>query len=928
MNGEIICVGTELLLGDIVNTNAPFLAKELSTLGINVFHQTTVGDNAARLRAALSEAVSRCEIIFLTGGLGPTKDDITKETVTAALSLSMHEDTDTLKRIEDFFARTGREMSETNKKQALIPDGAIIFVNDNGTAPGMALTAKSQVIILLPGPPNELIPMFEKSVKPFLAAFCNTTIASHNIRLFGIGESLAAEKLGDLLDGSNPTVAPYAGTGEVTIRVSAAANDTKAADALCAPIIAQINKLLGQYIYGIDIKSLQEALVAVLKEKSLKIATAESCTAGLLSKKLTEVSGSSGVFDMGIVAYANSVKTDTLGVPSDIIARYGAVSPQTAAGMAAGVQRVGKADIGISITGIAGPDGSENKPVGLVYIAVCNGETVHVKRLMLGRDNGQDREHIREVSAKSALDLALKLANNRLSDGVKLADIYNDESFADIVYATVPKVPKRIIAKAAVATETVPHPMPLPSDDIMSKSAGEKYAPIDKPFVVEIPPEPKTSVRLEDFSTEQSKNLKRADNMNHNVKRPTPAKKRRKKKKAWYKKLLPWKGDGIGEVIRKIIFIAAICGIIFSGYKIAEYYLSGYETSRVNEELAKQYPDEPTDTVDEDGVRTDLKPFIAINNEVIGWMKIDGMSIDHPVLQHKGEGQSIDTLNQYYTQYNIYKKWDTSGALFLDSGAVFTKTEVSQNLVVYGHNMNAFGNMFNNLKKYRDFELYKEHPLIKFDTLYSLNKYKVFSVFITTVSQAEDSGYVFDYWKPGFSEQDEFADWIKQIKLRSLYHTTVDVQKGDQILTLSTCFYDLSQNSRLVVMARKMRPGESEMVDTAGARENSAPLYPQIWYNRYGGSKPQVAAPEYNFDANSYKQPQTTSTPATSAAATSKASSSATSSKSATTAVTATSSQVSDVPSSDTSVGSTETQVSVGSETTSRLSDTTDGTEE
>ena len=898
MNGEIICVGTELLLGDTLNTNAHFLAKELSALGINIYHQTTVGDNAVRLKAALGEAISRSEIIFFTGGLGPTKDDITKETIAAALGISMFEDAQTLKRIEDYFSRVGREMSETNKKQAQIPSGATIFQNDNGTAPGLALAAKSQVIIMLPGPPSELVPMFEKSVKPFLSAFCNTTIVSHNIRLFGIGESVAAEKLGDLLDGSNPTVAPYAGTGEVTIRVSAAAKNKEEADAICAPAIAQIKEILGQYIYGIDIENLQEALVNTLKENHQKIATAESCTAGLLSKKLTEVSGSSGIFDMGIVAYANSVKTDTLGVPADIIARYGAVSPQTAAGMALGIRKAGRADIGVSITGIAGPDSSENKPVGLVYIAACDSENVYVKRLLLGRGNGEDREYIREVSAKSALSLALTIAADKPNenDPVSARDIYNEGEFGDIMYApAAPIEQKKVITNAAISAVPPPEPPQLPSDDIMSKSPAAAYAPVEKPLKVELPPEPKPALKLEDFSNNA---MKRTDRMNNNARRPVPAKKRRKKRKIpWYQKLLPWKGDGAGEVIRKLIFIIAITAFIVSGVKIAQYYLAGYSTSKENEKLAEQYPDEPTDEIGEDGIRTDLKPFLAINEEVIGWLKIDGMNIDHPVLQHKGSG-SIDNLNLYYIDHNIYKKWDTSGALFLDSGAIFTKTDVSQNLVVYGHNMNAFGNMFNNLKKYRDFELYKEHPLIKFDTLYSLNKYKVFAVFITTVSQAEDKGYVFEYWKQGFNEQAEFADWIKQIKLRSLYSTMVDVKAGDHILTLSTCFYDLSHNSRLVVMARKIRAGESEQVDTAGARLNNAPLYPQIWYNKYGGSKPQVGEAEYDFNAYKpiHKEPETTSAKTSTS---SKASSKPTStSKAATSKSSSTSAPVSDKPTS------------------------------
>ena len=411
MNGEIICVGTELLLGDIVNTNAQYLSRELAAMGIGVFDQVTVGDNAARLKKALGTAVARSQVVIITGGLGPTKDDLTKETVAEAVGLPLEEDEESLRRIEAYFQRVGRPMGESNRKQALKPRGALVFPNDRGTAPGYAISAGNQCIILLPGPPDEMKPMFENYVKPYLARYGTGTIVSHTLRVFGMGESAAAERISDLLDGSNPTVAPYAKTGEVELRVTASAPTRVEADAMCQPVINEIRRRLGGCIYGVDKDSLQQVVVELLREKGMKAATAESCTAGLLSKRLTEEPGSSAVFEMGVTAYANSVKINALGVDPALIEKYGAVSPETAAAMAGGIREISGAHVGLSVTGVAGPEPSEGKPVGLVYIALADEKQVYVRKLMAGREKGE-REKIRSIAASAALDLLRRWLEN------------------------------------------------------------------------------------------------------------------------------------------------------------------------------------------------------------------------------------------------------------------------------------------------------------------------------------------------------------------------------------------------------------------------------------------------------------------------------------------------------------------------------------
>lgn len=405
MNAEILTVGTELLLGDILNSNSQFLSRELAIYGIDTLYQSTVGDNRERLAQALALALSRCDMVVLTGGLGPTEDDLTRETVAEALDipLVLHEESE--ERIREYFRTTGKEYTENNRKQAMLPQGCTVFRNDHGTAPGCAVEQHGQCVILLPGPPKELIPMFVDQVAPYLQKFSGETIRSHNVGVFGVPEAAVDERLHDLMQGKNPTVAPYAKSGEVLLRVTAKAATAEEADALCAPIIHEIRERLGAAVYSVDGGGLPETVVKLLKEQGKKIATAESCTAGLLSGKLTEVPGVSQVFECGIAAYSPEIKRQVLGVPESVLEEQGAVSPETAGAMAVGARRVGGAAIGIGITGVAGPDPSENKEVGTVYVALADDRRVWVKKIFAGH-GGEDRENIRNAATLYALDMA------------------------------------------------------------------------------------------------------------------------------------------------------------------------------------------------------------------------------------------------------------------------------------------------------------------------------------------------------------------------------------------------------------------------------------------------------------------------------------------------------------------------------------------
>lgn len=404
MKAEIISVGTELLLGHTINTDGAIVARMLAELGIDVLHMQTVGDNPARLGDALRAASSRAELIITTGGLGPTDDDLTKNVVAAFAGVSLVEDADALLRLKEYFGSRG--MSANQSRQALVPAGATVFHNATGTAPGCAVPFGSgSFVIMLPGPPKELEAMLVASVKPFLQQLSGATIFSTLIRTFGIGEGAAAEKIQDLMAGSNPTVAPYAHGGEMFVKITAKAADVNTARALCQPLVAEISSRLGEVVYGVDVASLEEVVLRQLLVQGKTIATAESCTGGLLAKRITDLPGSSAIFHLGVVTYANSAKEKLLNVSSAMLEQFGAVSPQVAEAMATGIRRVAAGDLGIGITGIAGPDGAtETKPVGLVYIALSTPEQCFV-RVMQAQGRYLGRAWVRERAASTALDM-------------------------------------------------------------------------------------------------------------------------------------------------------------------------------------------------------------------------------------------------------------------------------------------------------------------------------------------------------------------------------------------------------------------------------------------------------------------------------------------------------------------------------------------
>jgi len=403
MDAEILAVGTELLMGQIANTNAQYISQRLNDIGINVYYHSVVGDNPVRLKSALELALKRSDVVIMTGGLGPTQDDLTKETVSEIVGKKLVLHDESLKRIENYFNRINRPLTKNNIKQAYLPEDCLVIKNDNGTAPGCIIEKENKIVVMLPGPPSEMKPMLDETVIPYFKSKSQEKIVSKYLRIFGIGESLLEEKLMHLIEKQdNVTIATYAKEGEVTIRITNKSNDEAMALRELAHVEEEIAKVVGDALYSDEDKELYQIVGEMLINKGITIAFAESCTGGLISSVITDIPGISAVFDRAVVSYSNKSKVENLGVKQETLDKFGAVSRETAVEMAEGIRKVAGTDLGLSVTGIAGPGGgTEFKPVGLVYIALASKNGTACKELRLAGN----RRKIRNYTVLNAFDM-------------------------------------------------------------------------------------------------------------------------------------------------------------------------------------------------------------------------------------------------------------------------------------------------------------------------------------------------------------------------------------------------------------------------------------------------------------------------------------------------------------------------------------------
>ena len=426
MRAEIISIGTELLLGDIANSNAQFLGQELAALGIEMYYQQVVGDNEERILHAFKEAYNRCDIIITTGGLGPTDDDLTKEMAAKYFNKRLFEDKESLENLQEYFKFRKRKMTTNNLKQALIPEGATAIKNNNGTAPGVIIEENNKIMIILPGPPKEMKPMFEEDIKPYLKSKSDSVIISKMIKILGIGESAVAETVKDLMESqSNPTIAPYAKEIGVILRITAKAENEAAALKLIEPLEIEIKNRLGENVYATEDISIEDVVAKLLIENKYTVSTAESCTGGMIASTLINYPGISEVFMEGAVTYSNEAKHKRLGVKNETLEKYGAVSEETAREMAIGIAKKANTDVSIVTTGIAGPGGgTEEKPVGLVYIGVyVKGKVKVEKHIFKG-----NRSKVRNQATITALDILRRCLIN---------EWYYKDKFVEVVFIMI-----------------------------------------------------------------------------------------------------------------------------------------------------------------------------------------------------------------------------------------------------------------------------------------------------------------------------------------------------------------------------------------------------------------------------------------------------------------------------------------------------------
>ena len=403
MNAELIAVGTELLLGDTINTDAAAVARLLSELGINVYWQTVVGDNRARLEQAVQLARTRADLIITTGGLGPTCDDLTKQILAKAFGLELVRDQAEYDALYEYI-KGGKSFTENNFMQAMLPEGCTVFHNNWGTAPGCAFEKDGKTVIMIPGPPKECNFMFEACAIPYLRKLSDEQIVSHSVRIFGIGESGVDDIFRDEMNSmTNPTMAPYAKECDCLLQITAKAQSAAEAEEMIKPVMERVCARLGEYVYGIDIECIEERVIQLLRERSLRFAAAESCTGGELAKRFTDIPGASAAFLGGVVTYTNAAKTALLGIDPALIEEKGAVSREVAVEMAERVRRLTGADIGVGVTGLAGPDGDGVHPVGTVFVSMAVEGQTFVKELRLGER--RTRSFIRRMAGNHVYDM-------------------------------------------------------------------------------------------------------------------------------------------------------------------------------------------------------------------------------------------------------------------------------------------------------------------------------------------------------------------------------------------------------------------------------------------------------------------------------------------------------------------------------------------
>ncbi|MBE6753681.1 MAG: CinA family nicotinamide mononucleotide deamidase-related protein [Ruminococcaceae bacterium] len=848
MDAEIINVGSETLTGDVITNTQSFLVTELANIDVNVYCTNTAGFDPQRLRELLSIALSRSDVVLIVGGMGPNTEDITKQTVCDALGLTLVPHEVSHRRIEEYCEANGVVKTETMMAMANMPAGSVVFRNDSGMCPGCAIRSAKQCIVMLPSSTVELMPMVKNYVSQYLKQLTDGAVFSQVINVFYLGVTLheVEERLGHLLNNANPTVRCVEMTGEVRIRVTAKTGSEQISREMAAPVIKQIIDLFGTDAYGMNTVGIEEVVVRELKDRKMTLSTAESCTAGIISKRVTDIPGASRVFELGAATYSSNKKSDMLGVSDRIIQRYGAVSPEAAAAMAVGARRLAGSTLAVSTTGIAGPGGGTAlKPVGLVYIALADKENVWIRKTLIQKP-GMDRDYVRQVAASHALNLVrlyvthlpyLMPGYEPLGEGVR-------ESYFSETTVMSPQAMKALAASVPVASLGAGNTTIQPSltSSSYSYSQSTLAARSSAAAAAAAPAAQQQSLYTDEAAAGGKRKKKEARNMSGAL-APTssmsPAVPKKQTKKAernltqlivFYIALIVMLGSG-GWLLYDLVIQPHLVESSFDTFREVHSTASvNAATNGVWEngvETEEQDPDR-----NEDGTLKSFNSLLELNKHIIGWITVPNTVIDYPVVQHPDDAQYAAKGNYYYLSRNIYGENDKNGTIFAYYQNMFNSETLPQNTILFGHHMKS-GVMFQNLLKYdvyaksSNLDFYKQNPVIRFDTKYTEGQWVIFAVVKGDANHIQEDRYT--WIRPAFENDADFANFIADTRARSIINTDdcIPVDTQDVLLTLQTCSYEYD-NFRTLIIARKLRDDEVT-VDVSSATINYNAVMPGVW---------------------------------------------------------------------------------------------------
>ncbi len=812
MNAEIICVSQDTLSESSTGFVSSYVSKKLFELGHRTLFETACPPSTEEIKTALTKAINRSDIIILLGGTEHDTYSIAKNAVSLVTGEPLVAGNSALQSVKEYCQSLGVEPTPAHLSASIVIRNCEIYKNTLGLNVGMGVDFNSKKILLLPSAEGELTHMFETKIMSLLSG--NGVNITRSVNVIGLTSAEIEQKLSKLSDRSEFAINIETHGAEHKVLVSVVADSQKDGEALCAKAVAAVTVALGRSVYGVDSKGIQFEAVHSLQAKGLSVATAESCTAGMISEMLTEVSGSSGVFEYGISAYSNRVKTEILKVPAGIISKYSAISSETAIYMAKNVREISGASVGVSVTGNAGPISSEGKPVGMVFIAVADTESYYVERLALS--SSLSRDEIRNIAATTALGLIKKYADTFPSSmaGMEKIDMLPiPEPVAAPVITDDTNIPEEdvntVVPSFNVNIEVDTEASPELSGSVSAEDSSTEYV---YPMIFDRDEESEAYNSENDYRFANKGSLAvSAVNLKTNF-------------LSLVKSFVPVKGDSVKRVISKSVFlISLVTLIVSSAFVIIRLADDGKQRDLLADAQSQWTFD---GTLTDDNTYTAFSPFIETNEDIRGWLDIQGAGVNYPVYQ--------TTDNEFYLTHNMNKEPSRYGALFFDFNCNLDSEVPSRNLVIYGHEMKD-GSMFGSLKKYKRLNFYKANPTINLTRLNSQETYKIFSVMILNADPKDDNGYLYNYIKTDFNSYDSFNAWLNEAKERSLINTTVDVNQTDRVLTLVTCIGSSEfSNARLVIMARLTREGETTNVNTADASLNPNPRYPQAWYDKRG----------------------------------------------------------------------------------------------